>query len=176
MERFFPCGFPSCLPVTCCCSGGLGRASAAGCSRDTAGMQAARRGIPFVRRGADACPRSPGSSTCGQPSQASWQHSFNGDKLTTVQPECRVPGANGNQSWAPACPRGRGLHCGQRDGRQETGSVSILAPASLRKTTENISPQASKTRAANRLLCFLPLTWNFLAVVEGTRTKEAEEK
>lgn len=40
--------------------------------------------------------------------------------------------------------------------------MSILAPASLQKATENISPQTSKTRAANGLLCFLPLTSNHL--------------
>ena len=116
-----------------------------------------------------------GSGSHGQPDLASWQLSVGGNMLIAVWPEHRTPGAKGNQSGAPACPQGRGLHRGQGGERQEMRRVSILAPASLGgKATENISPQTSKPHAANHLLGFLALTWNLLGACGRDQDKGSE--
>lgn len=63
--------------------------------------------LPRQRAGSAQVPVCPAHT--GGLSRQSWQLLLGGNKLTAVWPEHPEPGAEGNQSWAPACPRGRGL-------------------------------------------------------------------
>lgn len=110
--------------------------------QDVAGRQVAGWGCSLSCCWAGVCPRPHVGLRHGQPVLASWQ-------------DIPHQGPQGARA-GPVCPRGRGLHGGQGGERPEPWSVSTLAPGSLSKATENISPQTRKATAANGFLRFLP--------------------
>lgn len=56
------------------------------------------------------------------------------------------------------------------------GNVSILAPASLRKATQNISPQTCKTHGSQQPRGFPPLPLGLVAVWGRDQNKGVEEE
>lgn len=120
------------------------------------------RGAPFFLLPSRYPPSVPiGLVLTGSPS---WQAGR--DQLMAVWPQHPAPGAKGNQSWTRPTRRAEGR------ARREAQSVSLLSPTSLRKATQNISPQTCQTRGSGRPRCLPPSGWG----AHGRRRKRPERR